>query len=181
MLSGRMTCHKTRRWPVISCFPVVVMVAIVIAVRGSPESGAFKKYVCRPIPESVAEIRADLRSRTSSRIRVLRFKISAADIGDIVSSRPFEEFESVTFNGYSLIWQGPKSPLYNTALLGDSEDIALYWTRTPPEWFQLTDWNRPNVYRLREKWGRSTRSHVQVLIYNEQTGEAYFIDYVEGR
>lgn len=180
MPNDQTTCRRTRKWPPIGFFALPVILAIVIVARGSPEARAFKRHVCRPIPDSVDEIRADLRSSRPGRRYVGRFQIDAADVAAIAQSRPFDEFESVSFDGSSLQWQGPKNPLHGTSLLGDSESIAPYWTRTPPQWFRRDEWTHPKVYRLREKWGKSSRSHVQVLIHNDQTNGAYFIDYVEG-
>lgn len=165
----------------ICILAVTVIAALALGLRVSRGARAFRRYVCRPIPASVTAIRADLGPSRSGRKHVLRFKIDAADSAAILESRSFERFASVSFNGYSLIWENPQGPTYRTSWGGNSEDMALYWTRKPPEWFKPGDWDRPKVYRFREKWGKSSRSHVQVLIHNERLGEAYFIDYVEGR
>ena len=175
-----MTRGKAIKCLLVYSLAMAVVVGIAVGLSASRGSRAFKRYVCRPIPNSVDEIRADLRRNRRGRDYVLRFKISAGDIAKILKSKPFEEFESVSFNGYSLIWEGPKSPSYETSRFGHSQDIALYWTKTPPEWFRLDDWGQPEVYMFREYWGMHKRYHVQVVIYNKQIGEAYFVDHVDG-
>jgi len=160
---------------------VTAIAALALGLRVSRGARAFRRYVCRPIPASVDDIRADLGPSRSGRKHVLRFKIGATDIAVILQSRAFERFASVSFNGSSLTWEDPQAPADRTSWSGNSEDMALYWTKKPPEWFKPGDWDRPKVYRFREKWGNSSRSHVQVLIHDESSSEAYFIDYVEGR
>jgi hypothetical protein len=137
--------------------------------RLSP-SEAFSKFVCRPIPKSVTDIKMDRLIRWNGWHRyVFHFKIDEADLPSILNSKQFKEvseFEYTSSGHLSWEYLGPES----------RQGFSLY-TQTgispAPEWFELQNWGNPKVYlyMVRDIY------RVRFLIYNKELGEAYFIDY----
>jgi hypothetical protein len=143
-------------------------------------------YVLKPIPESVADFEFDeLETSPFGRRHgyVMRFKISKADVELILKSRVFEEFEWDCYEHGNLYWKGkyktefdPNTNTYSSVALGAS-NLPLYTGRKqPPMWFTPNDWDDPKVYKFKEEWGKSNRTQVKVLIFNEEFEEAYFVE-----
>jgi hypothetical protein len=182
----------------IKCFIVSLILASAINVncRRSPEdrkSQIFKKYVIKPIPESVADIKVDKLSPGglfgSGRMYVMHFKISKDDVALILKSRAFEKFEWINYHQGTrwdnLRWGNKSSyrldPQRNLSLGANSQSMIVYTdSQRPHEWFRPNDWNKPKVYSISEKWGRSRRYRTNVLIFNEDLAEAYFFESVPG-
>ena len=155
----------------------------------------FRKYVLKPIPKSVSDIKVDKLSPGglfgSGRNFVMHFKISKAATELILNSRAFEEFEWAAYRQHTrwgvLEWGNkgtfvfdPQENLYRGTM---THSIIVYTRKEPPsEWFKPTDWNGPKVkvYSFKEKWGRSRRYRTNVFIFNEDLGEAYFFEHVPG-
>ena len=140
----------------------------------------FSKCVLSPIPKSVKDIKLDQQQYFSGYIYVLRFNISKDDVVLIINSRPFIELEGVTYRLGSLYYERIKDPEIDTQkkLYNNNSVIntPLYWSSEPPEWFKPNDWNNPKIYRYRTKLGKANTYSTKVLIFNEQLGEAYFIE-----
>ena len=133
-------------------------------------SEAFSKFVCRPIPKSVTNIKMDRLIRWNGWHRyVFHFKIDEADLSPILNSKPFKEVSEFKYTGSGhLSWEylGP----------GSQQGFSLYTktgTSSVPNWFKLQNWENPKVYlyMVRDIF------RVRFLIYNKELGEAYFIDY----
>lgn len=170
-----MMSRRVRLSIVVSSVVAALLLMAAVGFYSSTEALVFQRCVLKPIPKSVSDIKVD-RTRRTGRRRVLRFTIDGTDAGHIVGSKPFEEFQYITFAPPELEWGRQRHSLQG----GYSEAILLYRDENPPEWFTPNDWDRPRVYRYLGKWGRSSRSHIQVFIHNEQLGEAYFIECVGG-
>jgi hypothetical protein len=183
-----MISHRIKHGWLINCFITFLTLVVTIAANcrkppGFWEAGIFRRYVLKPIPQSVADIKVDKLATggifPSGHRYVLRFKISKSDVALIINSRAFEESE----------WVGYKHGTHwDTLEWGDSnsllprQSVIVYMERQhPPAWFEPKNWNSPKVYSFREKWGRSRRYRTQVLIFNEDLAEAYFFEVVPGR
>jgi len=168
---------KRRRGLQICCFAVALVLAAVIAFKMFYGPWVFIRYVRFPIPKSVKNIKADRPSwEVSGHKYVMRFKINKNDLKLILNSRPFKEMIDVQYRRYGrgvLRWR--LDPHH-------AEGILLYpsYGRPGPKWFRPDQWKNPKVYRFRER-NTSYREHLQVLIYNEELGEAYLIERYEGR
>jgi len=153
----------------IVMYIVLGIIDPIVNRRQSP-SEAFSKFVCRPIPKSVTEIKMDRLIRWNGWHRyVFHFKIDEADLSSILNSKPFKEVSEFKYTGSGhLSWEylGP----------GSRQGFSLYMQtdRSPaPNWFKLQNWESPKVYlyMVRDIY------LVRFLIYNKELGEAYFIDY----
>lgn len=153
----------------IVMYIVLGIIDPVVNKRLSPHE-AFSKFVCRPIPKSVSDIKMDRLIRWNGWHRyVFYFKIDEADLSLIINSKPFKEVSEFEYTGSGyLSWEylGP----------GSRQGFLLYpqTGRSPaPEWLELQNWENPKVYlyMVRDIY------RVRFLIYNKELGEAYFIDY----
>jgi len=186
-------------WP-INCLvaTLILMTAMTVNCRRSSESGEsgiFKKYVLKPIPKSVSDIKVDKLSPGglfgSGRKYVIHFKISKADTALILNSRAFKEFEWAAYRQGTywgnLEWGNMGihglDPRKNLSLGTNTQSIIMYTRQQPPsEWFKPNEWDglKVKVYSFKEKWGRSRRYRTNVFIFMEDLGEAYFIEDVPG-
>lgn len=158
-------------------------VLVTIAVRARPpmETRVFERYVLKPIPPSVASIRLHQATGSFGRTHILRFRISKRDAASIVASKPFEEFEWVWYRDYNVssgnLPANGRDPRQNTmfGVAVESVPVREHGKLWLPDWFAINDWKDPKVWRFHQKVGRAERDHIQLLIYNEKIGEAYFI------
>lgn len=164
-------------------FPIllIVIVLVVVAFRAPPETRAFRMYFFKPIPESVKDIRLDV----SGWAHVLRFKISHEDVALILRSTPFQEVDWFSYRKGDLYTgfsgSGGGNPRENPLAGVAVRNMPMYdHGAEPPGWFRPDEWRHRKIYRTRQKWGRSSRDHDLVLIYNDLLGEAYFISYIGG-
>jgi hypothetical protein len=180
--------HKTggtrRDWLTVALVLSLVLSSVIVS-RATRNYRIFRRYVLKPIPRSVEQIRTHRPWEGSGHRYVMRFKISKADVGLILKSRPFEEFDRISYDDGSLSLRhaAPPTDVETPDQIDFGKNLFLYDAyhgESGLEWFKPNDWSHPKVYWFHEKHGRSERSHEQVLIYNEQLGEAYFIEYLWG-
>ena len=153
----------------IIMYLVLGIVDPIVNRRLSP-SEAFSKFVYRPIPKSVTEIKIDRQISWLGWHRfVFNFKIDEADLPSILKSKPFKEAPDIEYTGSGQPrWEypGPGSrlgfPLYKPTGISPA-----------PKWFNLQQWDSPKVHVFHEEHVIRTR----LLVYNKKLGEAYFIGY----
>ena len=148
-----------------------------------PPSEVFRQHIMDAIPESVTNIKADRPSIIGGYTYVLRFNISRTDLDSIIKSRPFQRVWNVKYENGCLdwawdTWQGFSLGGWN---------ITVYGSRRAPRWFRAELWDSPEAYAFVKVGDRVNtqideyqpkvyvRTDIQVLIYNEKAGEAYFI------
>ena len=170
--------------------------------RGMSEARAsevLKQYVLEPIPPSVKNIRADQPGIFYGKSYTLRFNVNKDDLNLIVNSRPFMKGRNVEYKNGRLDWGWghvdsdlpiPKGSPLDVPKYGIS--ISLYKPGREPAWFRPDMWVDPEAYgfykindlvnteayehETRQSGGlRSGRKTIQVLLYNEKEGEAYFV------
>jgi hypothetical protein len=160
---------------------VVAIVTTIVNRRLSP-SEAFSKFVCRPIPKSVSDIKMDRLIRWQGWHRyIFHFKIDKADLSSILNSWPFQEIRYFRYNPSNGILEWAKGDLsdYSQNLQPTpwmQFSMHLYNTSsgdTEPEWFNIENWDSPKVYLYVVK----DVYRLRFLVYNNKLGEACFIDY----
>jgi hypothetical protein len=150
--------------------------------RGTAESRLFGRYVLRPVPTSVQEIKVDKPSwGHRGRKFVFCFRIGKADVPLIYKCRPFQKFDWVAYHFGNLFWGNMRDdesdPRLNPFAGVNVAGAVLYQYGYPrPEWFAPNDWRNAEVYVFRERWEQTAWVHTQILIYNDESGEAYFVD-----
>jgi len=132
---------------------------------GSPQ-GLFRQHILDPIPESVAEIKADRLRRSSGYGCTFRFKIRKADAGLIVNSRPFVSARQVEYRSDILHWEYAPG-LSRTKVIYASDSHK-------PRWFELQTWDHFEAYVL-DEGDKYNEESLHILLYNEDLEEAYFI------
>jgi hypothetical protein len=157
-----------------------------------PPEETFRQFVLSPIPKSVTNIKADQTSKIFGYTCTFRFNISRDDLNQLIDSRPFVEVWHVKYKNGMLEWGlGHAGPIelkmakyaHSTPLYGDVWDLPR-----EPVWFKPGLWDNPEAYAFYkigdlvniqafEHDGRNLGGRVimQVLLYNEKEGEAYFI------
>jgi hypothetical protein len=159
---------------------VVGIVDPIVNRRLSP-SEAFSKFVCRPIPKSVTNIKMDRKIRWQGLHKyVFHFKIDEEDLSLILKREPFQEIKYFKYTtGTGIIEWSKGFPDYSQNLQPTpwiQFSMHLYNTSSrdiEPEWFNIEQWDNPKVYlyMVRDIY------RVRFLIYNKEFGESYFIDY----
>jgi hypothetical protein len=167
-----MTWRPKKDWLVTYGLAAVVLMTLAALLQGTVgAAGIFKRYVCNPIPKSVKHIRADRPWELSGHRYVMHFEISPSDLSSVLALRRFTEVSHVEYNAGSLRWDVDPS---------HGEALPLYrHGKGAPAWFRPNDWKNPKAYRHKERQ-TNYREHMQILIYNEELGEAYLIEYQEG-
>jgi len=138
-----------------------------------PPSEVFRQHILDPIPESVTNIRADRPKDVLSSYRyTLRFNINRADLALLIDSLSLVRVWNVEYRDGDLFWA------WDTwrGLSTNGVTIIVYDSRSwrrKPKWFRPELWDNPEAYAFKEKIG--DRMYIQVLLYNEKEGEAYFI------
>lgn len=177
-----------QRFTLLLCLPLFIVVLVLIVVfwaivakRVEPTPTAlFQQYVLKPVPPSVADLRVIRPTAFQGYTYVFRFRISKPDLSLILSSRPLERTPGmrVTPGGRSLTWEwGPRDR---------HSSGGLYWSpfadgpgaSGPPWWYwDLRDWVNFEAYALeymKKRPGMTSTKIMEILIYNEALGEAYF-------
>ena len=152
---------------------LAVILACVLYVKMSHASRVFRRFVCKPIPKSVTDIKVDHPWELSGHRYVMHFKISKDDIALILDSRPFRQVMNVEYGRGFFSWDVDPS---------HGESLPLYRVsegQLGPDWFRPAEWANPKCYEFRES-NLDYREHIQVLIYNEDIGEAFVVEYQEG-
>jgi hypothetical protein len=154
---------------------VILAGAIALKMPYGTGTRVFKRYVCNPVPKSVKDIKVSRASwlLASGHRYGMHFKISKDDMTLILNSKRFKEVTDFTYRGGTLSWDIDPS---------HGEAVGLYigtQGQVAPDWFRPDEWPNPKCYRLKERNIRY-RLHIQVVIYNEDVGEAYLLEYLEG-
>jgi hypothetical protein len=163
-------------------------------------SQVFRQYVLGAIPPSVKNIRAHQPGIFYGKRYTLRFNINRDDLNLIVNSRPFIEVRNAKYKNGSLGWGWgrldadplliPEGSPLDIPKYGVS--MSLYDHGREPVWFRPDMWDDPEAYgfykigdlvnteayerdRQESRKLRRGRKTIQVLLYNEKEGEAYFI------
>ena len=154
----------------LSVISTILIVASVIGIflKGPSPSRAFRKLVWSPILKSVEDIKMDRRiSVFGSHWYVFQFRVDKQDLSLILNSRAFQKVPSIKFTESGQLWWGDP--------MKGGHSLSLYYPvtkRHAPVWFNLRQWNSPNVYVIFNEHVIRSR----LLVYNENLGEAYFID-----
>ncbi len=184
-------CTVGRRRLLLLCVAIGLVVGLATGFRLSRGSRVFRRYVCNPVPESVKNIRVHRPWELSGHRYVLRFDISKADMQLILNKRRYREVTDVEYDGGLLRWDldAPRTDAENAGGELDPnrtvlrrESMSLYSTSAEnpePKWFRPADWAGAKGYRFKEMTVRY-RAHIQIIVYNEQLGRAYCIEYQAG-
>ena len=165
--------HKAKRTLLNFCISLAVIAICVVALKMSYGSRVFRRYVCKPIPKSVKGIKVDHPWELSGHRYVMHFKISKDDVMLILNARRFREVTNVEYETGTLCWD--VDPSHGHAL-------PLYYAhkgQLGPDWFRPEEWVDPKCCEFKERNIRY-RQQIQILIYNDDLGEAYFVEYQEG-
>jgi hypothetical protein len=165
----------------IVMYIVLGIITPIVNRRLSP-SEAFSKFVCRPIPKSVTDIKTDRLIRWNGWHRfVFHFKIDEEDLSLILNKKPFKEIQYFRYNPETgwFKWAKEKPPNYfespqpphwksSSGVLYDISSGEI-----EPEWLSIEQWDNPKVYLyiVRDVY------RLRFLAYNKELGEAYFVDY----
>jgi hypothetical protein len=149
--------------------------SVIVALPREEGASLFKRLVVDPVATSVREIRGDRCQISSLMARlhgfhnhayVLRFAINREDLTRIIAAHGFKPWERVECLDRGTV-RYKSSDQYLTC-------IDLYQNRTPG-WFDLKEWTECETYFAgRDKTG-SINVDVNLLLYNERCGSAYFI------
>lgn len=145
------------------------------------ETHVFRKYVLKPIPESVSDIKVDTKSTFSGYMHLIYFKINKTDVQLIIDSREFIKIKSVRYENNNLYFgdiNEDDDTLQKLKYFSYVRNLPLYphSNKIIPEWFDVNSWENPQVYMYRMKFKKSDTYRAEILIYNEELGEAYFIE-----
>lgn len=172
---------------------VVLFALLVCKLRRMSKTGAsqtFRRYVLEPIPKSVTNIKADQPSKIFGYTYTFRFNINRDDLALLINSRPFIRVWNVKYKNGCISWGWDRSGPMGIAKHGDS--MPLYgdvWDLPrEPAWFKPGLWDNPEAYGFhkvgtlvniqaleRDRQKSRGRVTIQVLLYNEKQGEAYFV------
>jgi len=150
-------------------FPILPFGAHLVPAEGGPSGSAqelFRQHILDPIPQSVTEIKADRLRKSSGYGCVFRFKISKADVGLIVNSRPFVNATQAEYRNGILHWE--YAPGLSRTKVIYASDLRR------PRWFELQRWNHFKAYVL-DEGDKYNEESLHILLYNEDLEEAYFI------
>jgi hypothetical protein len=167
--------YKKRRNFKTFCISAAIILSCVIGLKISHGPLIFRRYVCKPIPKSVKNIKVHRPWETGGHRYVMHFKISKDDLQLILNSRRFKEMMDVKYKIKKgiLVWQKDPSQGWSLTVYSPSEG------RPGPKWFRPDQWDNSKVYFFKDMFG-SYQSHWQVLIFNEELAEAYVVEYQEG-
>jgi hypothetical protein len=148
-----------------------LLIARIATLDTRPSSVLFRQYVADPVPKSVTGLRID---HPGTNDYVFRFAVNEADFQTIRKSHPFREGENLRcLGGIDWDWKGWNR---NTPGVPFVNGIAIYLP-TPgvrvPAWFDLPSWRDPEIWGLERT--NDQRTETQVLVYNRDLGQAYFI------
>jgi len=154
----------------LCCVFVSVTLTAHAFLKKSP-SELFRRYILDPIPASVKNIKAHRPWELSGHRYVFHFDINKADLELILNSRPFKKVMDIKYSNGYLHWRedalhGRGLPLYSP-----------YKGKPGPDWFRPARWDNPKAYVFIEEL---RRTHMQILMYHEEHGQVYFVEYKEG-
>jgi hypothetical protein len=159
-------------------FGVVLVVYAAIALLKTPSPDLFRRYVLDPIPASVTKIKSDRDIPVFRYGYTFKFNINKSDLALIINSRPFQRISNVKYDrGTGLHWEWDPQHSHTLSVYGPGQSRPWWWQRKP-RWFTLDRWDNPEAYAFKDK-GKDWS--IQVLLYNDEFGEAYFIVHTTGR
>jgi len=132
----------------------------------------FETVVVQPVPESVKNIRTD-RFRNSrgpnGHVCVFRFDISREDLSQILASDAFIRLEYAKYASGKLHFGVDRNMRMG---------VGLYESRwhSEPAWFDLAQWADSEAF-VAEEEVPSTWYKARFLLYSEERGAAYFLEY----
>jgi len=160
--------RRKRRTGLVLILSVLLAGASIVAVTmhshyAGRAQRVFKRFVMDPIPPSVTELKVVGWNLWNYRY-VLRFDISRSDIASILAAKPFETVEEASYEDglLELCWSPGR---------GLMMEIFMEGCRRP-SWFALESWDAFDAYTRHET---KIDAHRQILLYNAQLGQAYFI------
>lgn len=157
---------------------IFTCVVVVWSDRRDPRA-LFEQYILEPIPQSVTEIRVDQPKTVRGYGYVFRFGISKADLSQLLGSRPFEHIAGmfVSDEGRCLGWDWERREHHATGGLVFCAYQDDRYAPMPSWLSDLGNWVNFDAYALqymKERPGKTPTSILEILIYNETPGEAYF-------
>jgi len=163
--------------------PPLLLNALIVPPPLPPEE-LFRRYVLNPIPESVANIRADQPKNFGGYRYTFRFNINREDLGLLINSGPFLRVWNVKYRDGSLDWHWDRDGPFGIGRYGSG--ITCYnISARKPGWFRPGQWNEPEAYAFLKKGNlvnvetfhkdSNGLTKIRVLLYNENEAEAYFI------
>ncbi len=153
-------------------FCVVFFIYAVTALLRTPSPELFRRYVSAPIPASVMNIRYDRDLPVYRYAYTFRFNINESDLALLVNSRPFQKISNVKYDSQTgLYWEWDSTRSHSLSVYGPGQGRPWWWQRKP-RWFTLDRWDNPQAYVFKDN---SKNWSIQVLLYNDKLGQAYFI------
>jgi hypothetical protein len=164
------------------CLCVIAASAYSILSMSKKEaSDLFQQHVLRPIPASVTDVRVEQTASVIGYGYVFRFAVNTSDLEAIRKSRPFRQTENMHVfdeDGLSWDWKGWEQEEPDHRERGAA--FTIHHPRGRPSWFDLGSWRHLESYALRQTDKDGNVTDLQILIYNSQLGQAYFIVYHYG-
>jgi len=137
--------YKNKRALGVGCILLAAVFACIVSLWISHEPRIFKRYVCKPIPKSVRDLKVDHPWELSGHRYVMHFKISEEDLTLILRARRFKEVMRVKYLTGTLFWTVDSS---------HGEGLTLYCEhkgQVGPEWFRPDEWANPKCHESKER------------------------------
>ncbi len=135
----------------------------------------FREYILDPIPGSVTDIKVDQPKTHGGYGYVFRFALNRADLELIRQSGPLRETEDIISDDTGLLWTW--KDWESTETSGErAVAFSMYALAPSPSWYDLSAWENPEAYALRQE-DKEENTDIQVLLYNDELGQAYFITF----
>ncbi|MBN2182110.1 MAG: hypothetical protein JW715_09365 [Sedimentisphaerales bacterium] len=151
----------------ICIFSLCICIYATVILMKTPPSEIFSRYVLNPIPESVTNIKVDRPKKVWGYLYTFRFDINKEDLDLIINSKPLKRVWNVKYIDGFLEWEwDPKHSL--------SLPVYAHWGAFEPLWFRPEKLGPTESYAYDKEEGQT---NVQVLLYNQKKGQAYFIAY----
>ena len=175
-----MRAHRLQKLTVllvVLCLCAIVLSIYVMRIQWKLRaSDLFREYIMDPVPASVADVKADQPKTIGGYGYVFRFAVKRTDLELIRKSRPFREAQITSYmGGGSLYWDWKDVP--SSGHIGEKgRAFSMYGTRLrAPPWYDLESWDSPETYVLVKDDKDGNTLENQVLVYNAELGQAYFI------
>ena len=164
---------------------MVVVWCTVAVLRRPGAADVLRWLVLDPVPRSVTSLKIDCpeEDRHGGYVYVLRFGIDRTDLDQVVKSRPFRRACMEYYENGDLGWRWGQYSIRKVLLEGGplpkrSEGGVAVLIYRPgqrqPSWLDLGSWEDPEMYACQQENGIDP-NHSQILIYNKELGQAYFI------
>ena len=153
----------------------------ILTVSKKEASDLFQQHVLKPIPASVTDVKVERTARDIGFGYVLRFAVNTSDLEAIRKSRPFRQTENMhVFDGDGLSWDWKGWEQEESDPRERGVAFTIHHPRGRPSWFDLGSWRHLESYALRQTDKGGNVTDLQILIYDSQRGQAYFIVYHYG-